>query len=105
MSRVFPRWRRYAELGYLLPSSIGPAVENPVYRPFLLARQLSTNYYAFGKIAMPKVAGLGSIYGRGPVSRPKNPTGADVQGPMSQFSTGGRIGGKQWPQEVTHDEP
>jgi hypothetical protein len=31
---------RYAELGYQVPFYLGPAVKNPVYRPFLLARQL-----------------------------------------------------------------
>lgn len=36
----FLRERRYAELGYLLPFSIGPAVKNPVYRPFLITRLL-----------------------------------------------------------------
>jgi hypothetical protein len=32
--------RRYAELSYLLPFLLGPAVKNPVYRLFLFARHL-----------------------------------------------------------------
>ncbi len=33
--------RRYADLGYLLPYYLGPAIKNPVHRLFFLAR-LST---------------------------------------------------------------
>ena len=56
--RVFPRERRYAELGYLLPVYFRPTVKNPVCRPFLLARQLLIAYYGPEGATIPQAAGM-----------------------------------------------
>ena len=51
--RVFLRERRYADLGYLLPFYLGPAVKTRCIGPFSLARQLLVDYQVLKALSRP----------------------------------------------------
>ena len=53
--RVFLRERRYAELGYLLPFPIGPAVKTRCIGPSSWLASYMIDYHGFGHSAIPRM--------------------------------------------------